>query len=250
MSEDESSLGYAAKTMLKGWESMSLEERGEFVARGLEVGEDTWGEEFIDEWGSAMEPAGVRTKWNGFYEIGGSRRPKSAVAAYGKVGPRDWERLGLAEPGIGPVVDGGMVVYPQTMGDTVGIILHQEGKFITGERVQEGGGGGEGNGNFFVNSWGREDRVETRRPNTVEAGDMRRGGRRSEGEVKVEREMVGEHQLALNSSHHEGDEERSEFRGKKSKRKGGTRRADRRTLSEGEIRVDRKGKVFRPIQML
>ena len=165
--------------------------------RSMDVSDETW-EEFMEEY-EKMVPAGIRKKWNGFYEIGGSRRPRSAVAAYGNVKARDWVGLGLSEPGIGPIVGGELIVYPQTMGDTVGLVLHQEGKLVTGEKTQ-GRGGSEGTGHFFVNSWGTNDKigVDTARPHTVGTfpGSRRRGSRRSEGDIKVEGGVVVEHQVS------------------------------------------------------
>ena len=75
-------------------------------------------------------PQKRRTKGTPLSNVTG-RRPRSAVAAYGGVRRRNWEGIGLQEPGIGPVYDQMKnIMYPLEIGETGGEILYQQGRWV------------------------------------------------------------------------------------------------------------------------
>ncbi|GMH74568.1 hypothetical protein TrST_g8777 [Triparma strigata] len=249
--DDTSSLGHAAKTLLEGWESMSTDEQ-DIVSSVLHTS-TAFVETFVE---GGMEPQEARSAWNAFYQIGGKRRPRSAVAAFGKVGDRNWEEIGLDRPGIGPIVDTNGIFYPQDMDETMGKALHQEGRFVTGERGEEG---------FFVSAWGGDggrgrnnNQEEVERPHTVGGGRRRkrqsapilRGGLEgAEGGDADSDILDNSHVLGPNSSTHDSVvvDDAGGAGGAKKKKKKEEEEKEEKEEGRGKGRERGKGKVFRPI---
>ncbi|GMH70996.1 hypothetical protein TL16_g10400 [Triparma laevis f. inornata] len=259
--DGQSSLGHATSALLENWDGMSKDDQ-DIVSSVLQTSQ-TFVDTFVE---GGMEPQEARSMWNAFYQIGGKRRPRSAMQSFGNVTNRNWEEIGLHQPGIGPIVDHDNVIYPQTMDDTMGKFLHQEGWFVTGERDSEG--------KYFVSAWETpkvksksSNQEESARPHTTGGG--RRRERQSAPIVRPRDDhddgsdrMDNSHILGPNSSAHESlhesllslnlDDTKKRSNKSPGRTTGATKTAGKTTSGKhrggkGKTKKDRKGKVFRPI---
>ena len=199
--EDELSLGYAAKKLLQNWES-TLDREESQKKEGPEVGDHKPRRfQISSTFNEVAVPAeGVRTDRKNLTTI---IRPKSSSGFFkernnvderGRSGTRDGFSSSDGStspradgPGIGPIFDSDRVMYPLSVTETDDAVIYQIRNVVTGQLKVPPAAAAAGHMQpFFLNAWERQrDDVRedasysraTQRPNTAgAAGEGRKGG--------------------------------------------------------------------------